>query len=73
MVLYAVMVCASTLLDAESRHDWIVARTIGEDDIMSEVQVPAGMGKLQCCISSVGVYEVFMGRTKLDLCHDSRK
>lgn len=39
LVRYAVMVWASTLLDAERRHDCIVARTIGEDNIVNRVGV----------------------------------
>lgn len=39
LVRYALMVWASTLLDAERRHDWIVARTIGEDNIVNGVEV----------------------------------
>lgn len=45
LVRYALMVWASTLLDAERRHDWIVARTIGEDNIVNGVRVVC-MGKL---------------------------
>jgi hypothetical protein len=45
LVRYALMVWASTLLDAERRHDCIVARNIGEDSIANGVWVVC-IGKL---------------------------
>lgn len=54
------MVWASTLLDAERRQDWIVARTIGEDDIVNGIGV-ACIDKSQCYDSGVDVQEIFNG------------
>lgn len=60
LVRYALMVWASTLLDAERRHDWIVARTIGEDNIANGVGVVC-MGKLQSYLLGVDAQDTSNG------------